>query len=366
MTAELEGSASGPDGIRRFDADALRDWSVACLRAVDLPPDDAMQVATSLVQTSLWGIDSHGIARLPDYLDRLRRGSTRARPTITVTRTGPATAQVDGGKGHGIVVAHRANGVAMDLARESGVGAVGVHDSSHCGAMALYTRPAARAGLIGIGFTLAERIAAPHLGTQPYFGTNPISIAFPRAGGEPACLDMATTCIPWNRVMNARREGRPLVHGVAVDADGHVTTDADAANALVPLGGADYGHKGYALALMIDLLCGPLNGNPSGPDIPQMYRALDTPQHLGAFFIVIDPMRFAGGPGLALAVEAMARSLATQPGAPRMPGDPELAAQAERSVQGIPVEPALWSGMTAWSALLGVPVLPARAGRSRA
>lgn len=116
--------------------------------------------------------------------------------------TGPATAQVHGDQGHGIIVAHRAATVAAELAHRSGVGAVGVSDSSHCGAMALYTRPAARAGLIAVAFTHADAIAAPHGGKRAFFGTNPIAIAFPRTGHEPVSLDMATTSIPFNRVMN--------------------------------------------------------------------------------------------------------------------------------------------------------------------
>lgn len=347
--------------MRHCDAVALTEWGAACLRAHDVPDDDARQVAQSLVQTSLWGIDSHGIARLPHYLNRLAHGSILARPAIAVTRSGPATAHVSGGQGLGIVVAHRANRVAMDIARESGVGAVGVSDSSHCGAIGLYTRDAARAGLVGIGFTHSDSIAAPFGGHVPFLGTNPISIAFPRAGGEPVCLDMATTSIPWNRVMNARREGATLPEGVAVDAQGRDAQDPHAVRALRPLGGPSYGHKGYALALMIELLCGPLNGNPFGPHISPMYEQLERPRRLGAFFVVLDPARFPGGPTLAGTVEQMARELAEQPGQPRMPGDPEGEAAARRTAQGIPIEPGLWNEMTAWSERLRVPPPAVRA-----
>lgn len=335
-------------------ANALRAWAAACLRALDVPDEDGRCLADSLVQTSLWGIDSHGIARLPHYLNRLSHGSIRARPSITVTRSSPATAQVNGDQGLGIVVAHRANRVAIDMARESGLAAVGVSDSSHCGAIGLYTREAARLGLIGIGFTHSDAIAAPHGGHQPFFGTNPISMAFPREHGEPVCLDMATTAIPWNRVMNARREGTPLPPDVALDSGGHGTTVAECASALRPLGGADYGHKGYGLALAIELLCGPLNGNPYGPQITPMYGELDRPRHLGAFFIVIDPLRFAGGALLAHSIEQMARDLAAQPGQPLLPGDPELRAQDERRAAGIPLAAGLLAEMQMWSGRLGV------------
>jgi len=338
----------------RVSAAALTDWAMACLQALDVPEPDARTVAESLVQTSLWGIDSHGIARLPHYLDRLSRGSDKARPRIVVTTTGPCTAQVDGGAGLGIVVAHQANHVAIDMAKRNGLAAVGVANSAHCGAIGLYTRVAARTGLIGLAFTHSDKIAAPQGGQEPFFGTNPLSIAFPRAGGEPVCLDMATTAIPWNRVMNARREGTVLPPGVVIDARGQETVDAQAAHALRPLGGADYGHKGYGLALVIDLLCGPLNGNRFGPHIAPMYAELDRPREIGAFLIVIDPLRFAGGPTLAAVVEQMSRELAAEPGQPKMPGDPELAHDARRRADGIPIELGLRAEMREWSQRLGV------------
>lgn len=341
-------------GVVNVGAAALTDWALACLRRFDLPEDDARCLADSLVQTSLWGIDSHGIARLTHYLNRLTHGSIKARPEIVVTRSGPGTAQVAGDRGLGIVVAHRANRIAIEIARETGIGAVGVSDSSHCGAVGLYSRTAAREGLIGMAFTHSDKIAAPHGGYQPFLGTNPISMAFPREGAEPVCLDMATTSIPWNRVMNARREGAAIAPGVAIDSDGHDTTDAQTANALRPLGGLDYGHKGYGLALIVELLCGPLNGNPWGPQIGPMYAELERPRRIGAFFVVLDPQRFAGGPMFAAMVEQMARALAAEPGAPRMPGDPELAAEARRRTAGIPIEPGLADEMRSWSARLGV------------
>lgn len=338
----------------RVDAVEWERWGMDCLRAQNFDPEDARCLASSLAQTSLWGIDSHGIARLPHYLNRVAHGSILARPVIEIQRTGPGTAQLHGGRGQGIVVAHRANALAIDLAREAGVAAVGVSNSSHCGAIGLYSRAAAKRGLIGIAFTHSDSIAAPHGGHQPFFGTNPISLAFPRAGAEPLCLDMATTAIPWNRVMNARRDGVALPDGVALDAEGQNSADAYQVRALRPLGGESYGYKGYGLAMMIELLCGPLNGNPFGPHISPMYEALERPRELGAFFIVIDPARFAGGAALAGVVAGMAMELSQAPGAPRMPGDPEAAALAERRRDGIPVPAALWDEIIAWSTRLDV------------
>src|SRR5690606_28626267 len=125
----------------------LRDWGRRCLAAMRVPEADATVLADSLVQTSLWGVDSHGIARLPHYLNRLAHGSIDPCPDVRIERSAPAAAHVHGARGLGIVVAHRANQLAMDLAREAGVGAVGVSDSSHCGAVGLYSRAAAQCGL---------------------------------------------------------------------------------------------------------------------------------------------------------------------------------------------------------------------------
>jgi ureidoglycolate dehydrogenase (NAD+) len=342
-----------PDS-RPTPAVALATWGMACLRAAGVSDEDAQCVAESLVQTSLWGIDSHGIARLPHYLNRIAHGSIKARPNIVVTPSGAATAQVAGDQGLGIVVSHRAMRVAIEMARASGIAAVGVSDSSHCGAVGLYSRVAAREGLIGMAFTHSDKIAAPHGGHRPFLGTNPIAMAFPRAGGEPVCLDMATTSIPWNRVMNARREQHPLPRDVAVDAQGAPTESAANANALRPLGGLDYGHKGYGLALVVELLCGPLHGNLYGPQIGPMYAELTQPRRIGAFMIALDPLRFAGGASFATTVEHIARTLAAEPGAPRMPGDPELEEQAQRLLRGIPIEPGLRVEIEQWSAKLGV------------
>lgn len=334
-------------------AATLRTWATRCLAAAGMTHDDASLLADSLVQTSLWGIDSHGIGLLPHYLDRLANGTIRAQPKLAIHRTAPGTALLEADQGHGIVVAHRAMAEAVRIAREQGVGAVGVRNASHCGAIGLYSRAAARAGCVGLAFTHANSVAVPHGGTRAFFGTNPISIAFPRGRGEPVCLDMATTSIPWNRVRNARREGHVLPADVAVDAQGAPTIDADAAAAVLPLGGAAYGHKGYALALVVDLLCGPLLGNPYGPHIPPMFEALEAPRRLGAFLIALDPERFAGGAALALQVEAMARELAAEPGAPQMPGDPEIAVAAQRERDGVPIEPGLAGQFRSWGARLG-------------
>ena len=339
--------------MTRIPRERLTSWAVACLGKAGVPAEEARLVAESLVQTSVWGVDSHGVLRLTHYIRRMTLGSVKPAAAPVVLRTGPVTAQVHGEDGLGIVHAMLAMETAIEMARENGAGLVGVGHSSHCGAMQLYTRAAAREGLIGIAMTHADSIVVPHGGKARYFGTNPLSIAIPRAGGEPVCLDMATSQVAWNKVMNARIEGKPLVAGVAVDANGEPTTDPHAAAAGVPLGGPVYGYKGYGLAFMIDLLCGALNGMSFGPMISRMYEELDKPRKIGHFVMAFDPGRFAGGETLAATADALIADLRAR-GEILYPGEPEERAQRERLATGIPIDDEALRDMREWSAKLGV------------
>jgi ureidoglycolate dehydrogenase (NAD+) len=339
--------------VKKVSRENLTRWAVESLRKVGVPPDEAKLVGESLVQTSVWGIDSHGVLRLTHYLRRLTIGSIKAAAVPVVTRTGPVTAQVHGEDGLGIVHATLAMEVAIEMARETGAGVVGVGHSSHCGAMGLYTRMATRAGLIGIAMTHSSSVVVPHGGRQKYFGTNPISIAVPSAMGEPIVLDMATSQVAWNKVLNARIEGYALDEGVAVDEAGEPTTDPHRARAGVPLGGPIYGYKGYGLAFMVDLLCGALNGMTFGRFINGMYDELDRPRKIGHFLMALDPKRFGGGDTLEATAQAVVDDLRTQ-GEILFPGEPELVAQAERLASGSPVDDEALKDMREWSAKLGV------------
>jgi ureidoglycolate dehydrogenase (NAD+) len=281
-------------------------------------------------------------------------GSIKAAAVPVVTRTGPVTAQVHGEDGLGIVHATLAMETAMEMAKEAGIGVVGVGHSSHCGAMGLYTRMAAREKLVGIAMTHSSSVVIPHGGKHKYFGTNPISFAFPRANGEPFVLDMATSQVAWNKVLNARIEGHDLEPAIAVDSDGNPTTDANKAAAGIPLGGPTYGYKGYGLAFMIDLLCGALNGMTYGRHINSMYEDLNEPRKIGHFVMALDPGRFAGADTLERTVDAVIADVKAQAGEILVPGDPELIEEKERSVNGIPIDSEALKDMEAWSRKLGV------------
>jgi ureidoglycolate dehydrogenase (NAD+) len=340
--------------MTRVGREELTRWAVACLEKVGVPPPEARLVGESLVQTSVWGVDSHGVLRLTHYLNRMTIGSISPFAAPLVMRTGPVTAQVHGQDGLGIVHATLAMEVAIEMAKESGVGIAGVGHSSHCGAVGLYTRMATKEHLVGIAMTHSSSVVVPHGGREKYFGTNPISIAFPRANGEPVCLDMATSQVAWNKVLNARIENETLDEGIAVDDQGKPTTDPHKARAGIPLGGPIYGYKGYGLAFMIDLLCGAMNGMTYGRKINNMYEELQQPRKIGHLMIAIDPDRFAGGTTLEATVDAVVRDLKTQ-GDILFPGEPELIEQDVRRTAGIPIDDAALADMHAWSKKLGVP-----------
>ena len=344
----------------------LTAWSIACVEKVGVPAEEARLVGESLVQTSVWGIDSHGILRLTHYLRRLTIGSVKPAAVPVVMRTGPVTAQVHGEDGLGIVHATLAMETAIDLAQESGVGVVGVGHSSHCGAVGLYTRMAAREHLVGIGMTHSSSVVVPHGGREKYFGTNPISFAFPRANGEPICLDMATSQVAWNKVLNARIEGHELDPGLAVDERGEPTTDPEKARAAIPLGGPTYGYKGYGLACAIDLLCGAMNGMTFGPHINSMYEELEQPRKIGHLMIALDPGRFAGADAFEATADAVVRDLRTH-GEILFPGEPELIEEKKRRVDGVPIDDEALKDMNEWSRKLGVPppVAEERAGKEK-
>jgi len=331
----------------------LQAWVSSLFRAQELLPQFADHTALQLVQTSLWGIDSHGIARVPHYLNRLSHKSILPNPVLTFEETGSATGNVDGGHGLGLVVCKFAMDHAIALASRSGAGIVGVRNSSHCGAIGLYSRQAAAKGMIGISFTHSDSFVVPYGGKDPFFGTNPLSLAVPTQDPHrPLCVDMATSITTLNRIMNARRENSLIPEGLGVDQRGNDTTDPHSLTALKPMAGP----KGYALAFLIDMLCGPLNGMPFGPHINKMYTELEHHRELGSLVMAIDPTRFFGGTNFAAMVVLAMKEVKSQSESVLYPSEPEYISEAIRLNEGIPIEPGLWKELTEWSTKLAVAV----------
>jgi ureidoglycolate dehydrogenase (NAD+) len=334
-----------------LDPVVCADWAKTVFSKAGVPEEHAKQISGSLTETSLWGIDSHGIARIPHYLNRFATGSISTNPNIDFNQTGDAIGNLIGDDGHGIVLMHKASDHVIDLARAAGVGVVGVSHSSHCGAIGLYTRKITRAGLIGIAFTHSDALVVPHLGNKAFFGTNPISIGVPTENNdEPLCLDMATSIVPWNYIMNARREEKPVPSGLGVDANGQDSTNPAEIVAVKPMAF----HKGYAMAFLIDMLCGPLNGMNFGPNITSMYQQLAEKRKLGSLVLAIDPEKLGGLSFLKMASTAAITMVKMQGDQILFPGEPEYISARKRSIDGIPVSEALAVEFSDWSSRLGV------------
>ncbi len=333
----------------------LLDFTSLCLEKLGLAKEDARLVAETLVTSNLCGVDSHGVVRLPHYATRLRNGTIKARPTINVRRTGPATAMVDGGAGMGQLVAVRAMKEAIALAREAGAGAVGAKNSSHCGACAYYAELAAREGMIGIALTHADPIMVPTGMKRIFLGSNPIAFAAPGASGPPVVVDMATTHVALGKILVAKEEGRTIPPDWGLDSSGKPTTDPNQVVGLAPMSGA----KGYALALMIEVLCAHLAGVPFGRHMAKMYGELDKPRNLGHFMLALDIARFGGAATFKSQIDALLREIAAEEPAdaarpPLAPGEPERLVAEKRSREGIPLGAGLLADLKKLAGELGL------------
>jgi ureidoglycolate dehydrogenase (NAD+) len=344
-------------GGGRVAARELERWVRAVLEAAGLEGDAAAVVAATLVETSLRGVDSHGVARLPSYVHQLRAGALNPRPRPAVIRREGALAVVDGDQGPGQVAAVFATDLSVELAREHGVGVALVRRSGHYGAAASYTRRAAAAGMVALSMTNTEPLVIPYGGSEPALGTNPISLAAPTAGGV-FDLDLATSQVAINRIYNARDEGRAIPEGWGVDERGAPTTDPAQVRAGVPLGG----YKGYALALMVEILTGVLAGAGIRDRVGALYGEPPRPLDTGHCFLALDPERTVGRTAFEATLATLLDGLRASPTGPGFdevlaPGDPEARAHTERARTGIPVEPALWATLRALGDELGVPPL---------
>jgi ureidoglycolate dehydrogenase (NAD+) len=312
------------------------------LRAVGSAAEPAQAVANALTDTSLRGVDSHGIRLLVHYARVVQTGRINSNPRLAFSQSGPGTGVVNGDNGFGHYASFHAVDRALALAQETGIAAIGVTHSSHFGAAGCYVLRAARQGFVALATCNSDSLVLPHEGLQPFHGTNPIAFAAPIAGQPPLLLDMATSVIPWNRVEDFKLKHQCMPPDVAVDAMGEPTLDPEQFAALLPVGGLRYGHKGAALASMAEVLSAVLTGMPhcgrllamSGPD-------LSTPRHVGHFFMVLDPRRFVSPEAYDAGMRAYLSDLRAQPARPgtqvMAPGDREWAVQSQRSAHGIPI-----------------------------
>lgn len=276
----------GECNTARFDASALTGLAAACFEHGGLPASDARMVADTLITANLRGLDTHGVVRILAYLKRLGTGRINATPDIKVSSPMPFSTVVDADNAMGPVGAWAAMKACEAAAERVGIGAATVRHSNHFGAASIYTVPAAAKGCIAIAMSPASRSLAPHGSRAPLLGTNPFAVAAP-AGRHPAwSLDIAASVAARGHVRLAAQEGKPIPLGWALDAEGHQTTDPQAAlsGTMLPFSGA----KGSGLAMMVDIMGGVLSGAGFAGDIHDW--TLDSgsaPSGVGHFFLVM-------------------------------------------------------------------------------
>ena len=312
--------------------------------------EDVKIITDNMVEADLRGIDSHGAGMVPQYDRQRHEGAINVTPKIEVVRDLGAIALIDADHGLGHVPATRAMELACDKAEKFGVGAVTVRHSNHYGAAGVYSEMAATRGLVGIATTgTSQRSVVPTFAKEPRFSTNPIAFAAPAKRNSPFSLDMATSTIAVGKLNIARRAGKEIPIGWAMDETGTPTTDPTAAldavpKRLSPLGGArELGsHKGYGLAVMVDILSSVLSGSFIGS---YNLKTGEQEQYInvGHFSLALDPAAFRGEDG---AFEDEMDDLidmlhATEPADEDQPvlvaGDPEHAERKWRVKNGIPM-----------------------------
>jgi len=334
------------DEAQVFAPAVLEQKVAAALRSAGASEASLQAATRAMLHASLVGVDSHGVRLTGHYCAMLTSGRLNKNPQLTVDIRAASSAMVNADDGLGHYAAYRAVEMGIELARQTGVGAVGVSHSSHLGAAGAYALAGAEQGYVTFATTNTDSLVALFDGAAPFHGTNPLAFAAPVPNSRPWLLDMATSSIPMNRVMLHRSLGLELPPGVAADGEGHATTDPNAVEMLLPLGGAEYGYKGAALAGVATLFSSLLTGTTLDTDLIPMYGGTDktTPRNLGHFVLVIDPAKFVGREMFGAMITAYLASLRAAPvrqGAERVmaPGDREWEEMARRLAEGVPVDP---------------------------
>ena len=320
-------------------ADELRRLLAEIFQSRGVPEADGLLVANALVHANLRGVDSHGVMRVSHYVRRLEAGSINPKPQLKVETKGPVTAYLEGDDGLGHVAVWHAMSQAIEMAKEWGLGLVGVRKSSHCGALSFYATQAIEADMIGMAITQTDSGVVPFGGTRPFFGSNPLCVGIPSRNGTPIVLDMATSTVSGGHIYKARAENRPIPSTWALDKEGKPTTDPHHAVYWTPAGGA----KGFGLGVIVDVLTGLLLGGNFGPHVTLMYGDYEKKRDLCHLVGAIDYHRFPGHSSFLDQVTQIIEELHQAPTAEgfdrvMVPGEPEYLRERDRIRNGIPVE----------------------------
>jgi uncharacterized oxidoreductase len=339
-----------------FTPEYLTQVGTRIFTAAGTPTDEAQIVAELLVEANLCGHDSHGIIRIPQYLDTIDRGDIVPGSALEVVRDTPVLAVLEANWGFGHVAMSRAVDMGLAKARACGLAAIAVHHANHIGRLGSYVDKIARQAMVGLLFVNGTPVyrMAPWGGTEARLGTNPLAQGFPTAGGESIVLDMTTTVVAEGKVRVQRNRGEPTPDGWLSDAAGKPTNDpnvlyTEPTGTILPLGGAA-GHKGYGLNVAIELLAGAVGGAGCLGKERQFRN--------GVLLMVLDVGQMVDLDAYYKEVDDFVAFLKTSPplvegGEILLPGEIEQRMRHRREAEGIFVEDETWSQITARAEQLG-------------
>ncbi|OYV83311.1 MAG: dehydrogenase [Planctomycetia bacterium 21-64-5] len=342
-------------------ADQLTEFAAELLAKGGVGAEEANLVAHSLVDANLRGHDSHGVMRIPSYLEWVAKGDVVPNAPFTVVKQSPTSLAADGGWGFGQTQARRLTEALIVKARESGSGIGTLIRCGHIGRLGEYCEQAAAAGLVSMVMVNthghARRVAPPG-GKAPRLGTNPLAFGVPADQG-PLVLDFGTSATAEGKVRVKKIAGQLCPDGWLLDAGGKPTNDpntlyADPPGTILPMGGPQ-AYKGFGLALMVEIFAGALSGGVTIRERPINQNGNCV------FMLLADPEHFGGRDHFAAEVAQLSRFVRDCPRVAgideiQLPGDPERRVLAERQARGIPLDEGNWKQLTALAERLGVDV----------
>ncbi len=342
---------------KRYAKEPLENLVTKLAAGMGVPTEDAARFAEVLVDADLRGVSTHGVSRLNIYLKRIEAGLIDPRAELMIDRLSGSILALNAGNGLGQVQARKALDMLLPLTRQNGVAAATIRNSQHFGALSWYCNYVARQRMVLLAMTNCEPAMSPEGGYEAFFGTNPIAASFPTGKGFPVKIDLATSTVARGNIIAAQKKGAAIPEGWALDREGNPTTDASAALLGTVLTMA--GHKGYALAMMVELFSGVLSGAAIGADVGSMYKNMNRQQDVGHFFCLFDIEAFLDYKEYLCRVDATIDRIKASK---KRPGVEEILVPGERSARqahinsaaGIPVSDETVAEMEQWCLRLKV------------
>ena len=340
----------------RCDARKLKDFCSQVMCFGGLSVEESNNFAESLVNADMRGVSSHGVTRLKTYYDRIKQGLVDSAAKPEIVSSSPSLLLIDGKNAMGVSSASYAMDECIKRARESGACFAAVCGGNHFGYAAYFAEKAAREGMIGVSMANGPVAIPPIGGKEPVLGTNPLSVVIPAGDSLPLELDMATSVVARGKVKLAEKEGKTIPLGWGIDSNGNSTTDPSAVKCVMPFGGA----KGFAIGLIIEILCSCLSGAKTGQRMGSFYDFSGKHQDSGFFVGAINIAAIMPKETFEKQVQELFESIKMSPRADGcseifIPGEIELKKMQLAEKEGVEIAPAVVKELMELSEFCAVP-----------